>query len=426
MNKARTGKASERGAPIEDPAAIREVLQALAEAETEFFIKVEGTATLPYAAWVQSLRLDEGRVVLKLVRPLPHEMPAGALFQMTFAAGEQRFEGTLALVGREAYLQYGFQSPSQLFLADRRRHKRYPFRPRENAYVTLQDAGIPGLAVAGPLVNIGMGGMALRVDRVLHLDDGMRVPVASALFERGKAFPRFRVQDLPRLPQLEGRALCAHATERGSELLLGVGFPGLDPDPATALAQSLQIRETMYRGGTASRPEGEPGAARAIRAPGDPVPGGAPEAGPAGDDAATEAMVLLRLRRRAARVVLVMAAGPARQNLEDLLRDQGYARLETAADLDQLPSRCDPGQRRALPALVLVDLALARSGDAEPLAAARVIEGRLSALGERPAAILCEEVDPTLLLAPEARTRFLPYPAGDPGAWVAALDALIT
>lgn len=425
MTKARTGKAGDRGVPIEDPAAIREALQSLAEAETEFFIKVEGTSTLPYAAWVQSLRLDEGRLVLRLVRPLPHEMPAGALFHMTFPAGEQRFEGTLALVGREGYLQYGFQSPAQLLLADRRSHKRYPFRPRENAYVTLQDAGLPGLGVAGPLVNIGMGGMALRVDRVLRLDDGVRVPVSSALFERGKAFPRFRVQGLPRLPHLEGRALGAHATEHGSELVLGVSFPGLEPDQAAALAQSLEIREKMYRGGAASRPDGDTGAARAGRAPGDPAPGAPPEASAAEDAAAAAVSVLDRLRRRTARVVLVMAEGPVRDTIETLLRDQGYGRLETVADLEQLPPRCDPGQRRALPALVLADLALARSGDAEPLAAARLIEGRLAALGDQPAAILCEEVDPTLLLAPEARTRFLPYPAGDSGAWVAALDALL-
>ena len=424
MGKARTDRAGDRGAPIEDPKALRDLLQNLADSEAEFLIRVEGTATLPYAAWVQSLHPAEGRMVLKLVRPLPHEMPAGALFRMVFTAGEQRFEGTLTLTGREAYLQYGFQSPAQLLLADRRRHPRHPFRPRENAYVILQDSGIPGLGVAGPLVNISMGGMAMRVDRVLRLDDGMRIPVSSALFERGKGFPRFRVQDLPRLPLLEGRAVAAHATERGTELLLGLSFPGLEADQEAALAQSLEFRDKMLRGGSGARIEGDAGPAKGGRAPDLAASTGVPEG--AGVEPAAPVPVLALLRRRAARVVLVMAEGPVRRNLEDLLRDQGYRRLEAVADLDRLPPLCEPAQRRALPALVLVDLAMARSGDAEPLAAARTIEARLSQLGGRPTAILCEEVDPTLLLAPaETGTRFLPYPAGDPGHWVAALDALL-
>jgi hypothetical protein len=424
MTRARDDKGGDRGAPIEDPEAIREVLESLAETEAEFNIKVEGTATLPYAAWVQALHLDEGRVVLRLVRPLPHEMPTGALFRMTFSAGEQRFEGVLALACREAYLQYAFQCPARLFLADRRRHKRYPFRPRENVYAILQDAGIPGLGVAGPLVNISMGGMALRVDRVLHLDDGMRVPVSSALFERGKGFPRFRLQDLPRLPLLEGRAVCAHATEHGSELVLGVRFPDLDPALEAELAQSLALRERMGRGGTAPRSDGDPAAARTGRGPEPVEAAGQPDGEPAAAVAAG-VPVLDRLRRRTARVVLVMAEGPLRSAVEALLRDQGYLRLEAVDGLDQLPALCDPAQRRALPALVLADLALERRGDAEPLAAARAIEGRLAALGDRPAAILCEEVDPTLLLAPETHARFLSYPDGDPERWVAALDGLI-
>jgi hypothetical protein len=404
---------------VEDPDAVAHALQRLFEAETEFFIKVEGTATLPYASRVQLLDVPEGQLVLKLVRPLPHEMPPGALFLMTFTVDDLRFEATIELMGRYGYLQYSFHPPACLSQADRRLHKRYPFRPRENAYVIAQDAAIPGLGVAGPLVNVSMGGMALRVDRALRMDDGMRVPMNSALFERGKGFPRFRLQDLPLLRLLEGRAICAHSSEHGTELVLGLTFTGMGPEEAAALARSLEFREKMYRGG--QRPEGEPGPARAGhgQAGGEEEPEQQPESRP------QEVTVLLRLRRRAARVVLVMAEGPVRAGIQDLLRRQGYHRLDTVEHMGLLRPLCEPNQRQAAPALVLADLALARSGDAEPLAAARIIENQMLELGGLATAILCEEVDPTLLLAQETRTRFLPYPADSGERWVETLDAML-
>jgi len=427
MNRLKAGKDG-RGAPIEDPQVMQDALQVLFETETEFFIKVEGTSTLPYAARVQRLQFPEGQFSLKLVRPLPHEMPPGAQFRMTFAVDDLRFEASISLIGRDGYLQYGFQLPSSLFQADRRLHPRYPFRPRENAYVIAQDATIPGIGVAGPLVNISMGGMALRVDRALRMDDGVRVPVNSALFERGKGFPRFRVQDLPLLHLLEGRAISAHATERGSELLLGLTFAGLSGEDEAALARCLAFREKMYRGGQAARPEGAPARSRAGRLrdeAGDEeeaevLPDPEPETPPA-----QEAGILLRLQRRTARVVLVMAPGAVRQGIQDLLRQHGYHRLETVEHMDLLRPLCEPGQRRALPGLILADLALAREGDTEPLAAVRILERQMAELGDLPTAILCEEVDPTLLLAQETATRFLPYPSGRGARWIETLDAML-
>jgi len=408
---------------------MRDALQMLFEAESEFFIKVEGTATLPYASRVQHLDFPGGMFTLKLVRPLPHEMPAGALFRVVFAVDDLRFEALISLLGREGYLQYGFHLPTSLLQADRRLHKRYAFRPRENAYVIAQDAGIPGIGVAGPLVNISLGGMALRVDRALRMDDGVRVPVNSALFERGKSFPRFRLQDLPLLHLLEGRALSAHATEHGTELVLGMSFMGLSLEEEAALGRTLAFREKMYRGQQPPRPEGEALPARTGRTRGD-----------GGDEEALEELearpaepprpprevtVLLRLQRRAARIVLVMADGPERAAIRDMLGQHGYHRLETVEHMGLLGPLCDPGQRRAVPALILADLALARSGDAEPLAAARILEHQIAELGGPPTAILCEEVDPTLLLAKETLTRFLPYPSGKGDRWIENLDAML-
>jgi len=258
----------------------------------------------------------------------------------------------------------------------------------------------------------------MRVDRALRMDDGMRVPVGSALFERGKGFPRLRIQDLPHLRLLEGRAVAAHATGRGTELVLGLAFTALAEADAAALGESLALREQMHRGGAGPRGEGEAVPARAFQ----PREAGAEDAPPGGGavpQAPADVPVLVKLQRRTARLVLAMEPGPARQGLVALLQRQGYRRLEVVERLDQLG---DPARHRPSPALALVDLALARSGDVEPLAAVRLIEGRLAAIGGLPAAVLCDEVDPTLQLVQGPRTRILPYPAEGEDGWVANLD----
>jgi hypothetical protein len=425
MARPKPDKPEGRDVPIEDPRLVQVSLRLLFEAETEFPIKVEGTSTLPYSSRIQSLDFENGRFILKLVRPLPHELMAGAVFRLVFAVDEQRLEGLITFMGREGYLQYAFQVPPFLFHADRRRHKRYPFRPRENAYVIAQDSGIPGLGLAGPLVNISMGGFALRVDRVLKLDDGMRIPPNTALFERGKGFNRVRIQDLPRLRLLETRAIVSHARERGSEVILGLTFNGMGAEEEAALAQALDLREKIYHIGLQlPRTDDSSPAVRAYGARAEEADFLEPLR--AEQEPPSEVTMVLRLQRRTCAVVLVMADTPLRATVAELLRRSGYHRLELLEDLAQVGPFCQAETRGGLPHLVVADLALAHTGDAEPLAAVRVIERELAQAGDFPAVILCESVDPTLLLAQAEGTRCLPYDFTDEDRWIGTLDGLIT
>ncbi len=405
MAKPKIGKPDDLDTRIEDPAILREAFQTLFESETEFPIKVEGTHTLPYFSTIRSLHWDQKSMILKLVRPLPHELMVGAVFHFLCASGEQRYEGFIKFLGREGYLQYRFQMPAYLTLSDRRAHKRYPFRPRESAYVILQDQGIPGLGVAGPLVNIGMGGLALRVDRVLKLDTGYRVPPSTALFDRGKGFPRIRIQDLPRVHLLEVRGIATHATERGAEVILGVNFSSLQDEEEAQLRSALDLRDRLQKGSMPSRIEG---GAVPLRADDGRIPAQAQPAAPAvqgGDD--MEAELLKRLRRRTSTVALVMPDGPARQGLETALRVAGFHRLLVVDTLVQLAVEAEDDPRDRPPSLCLVDIDVTQSGDAEPLEAVRSIEKAVAALGPIPTVILCDAVDPTLLLSQAENTRFL-------------------
>ncbi|HWQ07731.1 MAG TPA: hypothetical protein VN436_01440, partial [Holophaga sp.] len=145
MNRPKSSKPGGREEPIEDPQLLKEAIASLYESETEFPIKVEGTSTLPYASCIQQVVPETRELILKLVRPLPHELMSGAVFRAILAIEDQRYEALFTYKQREAYLQYRFSQPDRLFYADRRQQKRFPFRPRENAYVSAADGGIPGL-----------------------------------------------------------------------------------------------------------------------------------------------------------------------------------------------------------------------------------------------------------------------------------------
>lgn len=403
MAKLKAGKPEDQDARIEDPVILQDAFQQLFDAETEFPIQVEGTHTLPYFATVKTLHWEEGHLILKLVRPLPHELLVGAVFHFLCAAGEQRYEGFIKFMGREGYLQYRFERPAFLMLSDRRNHKRYPFRPRESAYVILQDAGIPGLGVAGPLVNIGMGGLAMRVDRVIRLDSGCRTPPSTALFDRGKNFTRVRIQDLPRIHLLEVRGMAAHALDRGSEVILGLSFAGIQEEEQAAIRSALDVRDRMQRGGQAGR--SVEGGAVALRGGEGLAPG---EEAAAPEPTSVEGGLLRALRRRSSQVALVMPAGAPRAALETRLHESGFHRLLLADDLAALTAQVAFDPRRHAPRACVVDLAVAHAGDAEPLEAVRSIEGVIgAAMGAVPVVILCDAVDPTLLLAQADNTRFL-------------------
>jgi hypothetical protein len=257
------------------------------------------------------------------------------------------------------------------------------------------------------------------VDRVIRLDTGVRVPPSTALFDRGKGFPRIRVQDLPRVHLLEVRGLASHAFERGTELVLGVNFASLQDEEEALLASALEIRDRMQRGSAgASRIEGGAVALRTGETR-EPLP-----AETAGAEAASLGGELLRrLRRRTATLALVMAAGPDRERFETQLREAGYHRLQVADTLEGLRALVEAEPRRHPPRLCLVDLAVAHAGDAEPLEAVRSIEKSVAAVGSLPTVILCDAVDPTLLLAQADRTRFLP--TGLPQDSIGVLDALL-
>nr|WP_320132796.1 PilZ domain-containing protein [uncultured Holophaga sp.] len=416
MNQKKGAKGS-RETPIEDPKLIAGCLDALRDEATEFPIKVEGTSTLPYASIISAIDKERGSIALKLVRPLPHELAVGATFRMVFSVGGQRFEALTRFQGREGYLQYLFSRPTQLFYSDRRRERRFPFRPRESAYIIAQSSPLLGLGMAGPLANLSMGGLALRLDRLLRLEDQMRLPVHTGSLDAGLVLDRVRLQDLPKLPVLELRGRVAHLSAKGDEVFLGIEFGALSVEETAALAACLEFREKVSRGsGLPNSPSPksglQPGRTEA------PAPGeeGAPDPLDEAPELEETDSPLLTLQRRTLRVGLIMLASGDREGVLGLLRHHGYLRVDTVRDLAQARALWNAQPERR-PALVLAGLPPTALG----------VEQLVQSMGNTPMALLSDATDPGLMMGLGSTTRMLPvHPleAEDEEHWIRILDGL--
>ena len=413
MNQVRPTGGAGRGEPVEDPAAIRQAMQDLLQQQAEFPIKVEGAQTLPYTARIQHIDLQMNLLHLKLIRPLPHELPVGAAFGMVFSVGDQRFEAPdIIFQGREGYLLYRFTIPAQMTASDRRHFKRFPFRPREKAYVVAQDASVPGHGLSGPLVNLSQDGLAFRVDRVMRLDDHMRITPGLGFFDRGKSFPMLKIRDLPNLPVFDARGVLIYAEERGAEIIAGIQFGALKESEIQDLQLVLTIRDKLQRAPTvtsvSSPLESGPRNPAASKGPAARVP-------PAGGQTPD---ALRRLARRCTRIILAMGPGPDRDQVRQALRGGGFFRLETADTLDLALAAFKADRNASCPLLVLET----HPGDGFSTAGIRAFQEEFGASRELVVALMTREGPLPPMEDPLIRP--LPWPTPGDLTWLPHLDDL--
>lgn len=412
MNQEKPGGGMGRGAPVEDPVLIRQAMRDLLERELEFPVKVEGAHTLPYTARLQHIDLGKGLLHLKLIRPLPHELALEAAFEMLFSVGDQRFEAPCIFKGREGYLLYRFTIPPLMAPSDRRRLKRYPFRPREKAYVVVQDGGVPGHVLSGPLVNLSLGGLAFRVDRVMRFDDHMRVTPGLGFFDRGKAFPMLKIRDLPNLPVFDARGVLAHALEGSGGIILGLEFGGLKENELRELQGVLTIREHMKRASAGTTSDGPRDTSP--RSPATPK-GPAARVAPAGGQTPD---ALQQLGRRSARIMLAMAPEPDRDEVHQALRAAGFLRVETSDTLEQALEVLGADRHTSAPLLVVET----HPEDGFSVAGILALRKEFGDAKELPVALISREG----LLEPseDPLLRSIPWPRAEDATWLPLLDEL--
>lgn len=417
------------GGRIKDPSFIAEALRELLANQEEFPIKVEGTKTLPYTA--SMLKVAGGGIILKLLRPLPPAMAEGALFEMVFASQNKRYEGRIRFLGREGYLQYRFEAPDFLTVSDRRTCKRYPLRPRENFYVAAQDSQVPGHGLSGTLLNLSMGGLAFRVDRMIRLDDGMPLPPHAGLFERGMALSLLRVRGFPKGEVLETRGQVARAEDRDSATHLGIQFVGMSDAEKARLTRFLETRERQASQGSGGLraetgamawPPGAPARdSRDEAAAGQEPQAPAPEPPLPAEAAGLNSLRILD--RRCARLILAGPAGEDRDMAMKNLQEAGFARFEPVQDLFAAHALWK-GAAAAPPRGLLVDLQPSCAEGLEPLAAVRHMEPLLRSFGELPIFFVTRTPDPMLDLMARPGFGALALEQEEGETWAASLDAV--
>lgn len=241
-----------------DGRGIAQCMQELLNRKVEFKLKVDKAHTVPYTVQVESIGKDT--CILAFQRALPPELLKGALFVGGFNMEGNAFETRMQFQERTAYLRYRFSMPERISKMERRAHTRLPFRPREKAHVTLRDGGIPGLGVSGSLLNVSSEGLAMRVDRIIRLDTGLRLSVNSSHFPPKKFFSSVRLEELPGIQVLDLRGITVHATEKSGILMLGLELQSPSADATRQLEDMLRLRTKLLTAKAPSSPGPSAGA----------------------------------------------------------------------------------------------------------------------------------------------------------------------
>jgi len=378
--------------------------------QEEFPLNVEGGKTAPYASTVASVDQEAGQVLLKLIRPLPAQLPMKTPCKVAITAFGEHWRAILVFQGRRGHLQYLFDLPSFLEKAGRREHKRYRFRPREDISVYVQDSSLPGICAIGKLLDISMGGLSFKPERAYRVEDKGRVALGTALFERGKSFPIIRVDGLREIGgPLRLRGTSAYVGEKKSALTAAFVFGLLDPETEHTLETVLESREKMAAQGSAAAPLPKPPSHASHQAkpfyPDEsayPNPSGetrksanfsaglAAEPFLAGQEPTDAPPTILRLARRACRLLLVKHGGEECDKIISALKIGGFVRVE----------HCESLESHLAQTIQKVDallVGLEVGGDvAAPIDSFRSIHEKLQARAGQKAMVLSEKFEPAL------------------------------
>ena len=374
--------------------------------QDEFPLNVEAARTAPYTSTVVSVDQANGQVLLKLIRPMPVQLPPDTPCKASIDALGEHWKALLVFQGRVGHLQYLFDLPKFLEKASRREHKRYRFRPRENVSVYVQDSSLPGIAAIGGLVDLSQGGLAFRPERAFRVEDKARLALSTALFEKGKSFPIIRVDGLREISgPLRLRGIATYVGEQGSIITAAFAFGLLDAEAQQALQKVLEVREKIANqapvyGALAPSPRPESPVSdfapvlskpseRTEEAAKGPQKNSA-EAGQAEPEPNGLPATLLRLARRTTNLLLVKHGGEECAKIISVLKMGGFVRVE----------QCESFESHLAQTIQNVDallVGLEVGGDIEaPLDSFRKIHEKLQSCKQQRAMVLSDRFEPIL------------------------------
>ncbi len=165
---------------------------------------------------------------LTLSRALAGHITPKTALTMCFPLDGQRFRSQVKFLERTTYLHALFEIPMVVRHGERRAMLRVNFGPRERANVTLLESLFQGRGGKGRVVNLSIGGVGVRLDTAILVQNQKRLALSPDLFQIGSKLDFLRISDLPHVPTLECQGEVAHIARTPMGIIMGIRFVGMD------------------------------------------------------------------------------------------------------------------------------------------------------------------------------------------------------
>ncbi|MBI3130498.1 MAG: response regulator [Acidobacteria bacterium] len=252
------GAQPEREPSLRDGEQILAWLEELARVRTPLALRLKENDPFGSTVKVELVSEEKETFTLSFLHQPPGDWKVGQVVHLNFPLDGQRFRATAKFAGLGGYLQREFKLPEAIFHAERRGLMRTRFSRRERPTVAVLEELFQGLGLSGPILNISMGGLAFRVDRVMDIKQDRRIQVKGDLLGAGRKMALIRIQDLPHTPTLECSATIAHFNAIPEGVVAGLTFEGMGSLEMQYIAKLLSQRlPTFGRGFPRKRRRGE-------------------------------------------------------------------------------------------------------------------------------------------------------------------------
>lgn len=252
------GGTPDREPTLRDREQILAWLEELARLRTSLALRLDEEDPHGATVKVELVSEEKGTFTLSFLHQPASHWKEGVQVHLAFPLDGQRFRTTARYRGLGGYLQREFTLPEAIRHAERRGLMRTRFTAREKATVAVLENLFDGLGLSGPILNLGLGGLAFRVDRAMDIRQDRRLTVRGDLVSPGRAMGLIRIQDLPHIPTLECGATVMHFAAQEQGVVAGLHFEDLGSLESQYLAKLLANRIPLFgRGFPRKRRRGE-------------------------------------------------------------------------------------------------------------------------------------------------------------------------
>lgn len=229
----------EEEASLQDPEQILAYLEELYRVRTILTTRLEEGSELTFAARIEQVNELKGTFTISLENRPSQEPKPGTPIHFLFTLDGLRFQTQARFLARGGYMQSEFALPEAIQQAERRAEPRIRFNRRENTRALALERLADGIAISGPIINLGLGGICLRVDRVVDIAHDRRIKARADLFKTNTPLALLRLQDLPQSPNLEGTGTIRQVETRGESIYLGIELAPLGAAEYQAIAKVI-------------------------------------------------------------------------------------------------------------------------------------------------------------------------------------------